>query len=178
MKHYALITIAVAMAAGGCASRANYSGDIKDELPAVASAGGVSGVAEAGADPAFAGLPGAADGPSGGLLDSRIIYFDYDKSAVRDDSLALIGAHSDYLNQTPGQRVILEGHADERGSNEYNLALGQRRADAVREIMLANGVQRNQIETLSFGEESPRASGQNETAWAENRRVEIRYHNE
>ena len=177
MKYHTLIAVAFAtMAAGGCASKASYSGDIQDEAP-VESVGS-SGTAAASEDPDFSDLPDSAKGAAGGLLDTRIIYFDYDKSVVPDGDLAVLGAHSDYLNQTPSQRVILSGHADERGSNEYNLALGQRRADAVRDILLANGVQSNQIETLSFGEESPRAYGQNEAAWAQNRRVEIRYHNE
>lgn len=177
MKYHTLIAVAFAtIAAGGCASKASYSGDIKDEAP-VESAGS-TGNAVVSENPDFSDLPDSAKGVSGGLLDTRIIYFDYDKSLVAEDDLAVLSAHSDYLNQTPGQRVILSGHADDRGSNEYNLALGQRRADAVRDILLANGVQSNQIETLSFGEESPRAYGQNEDAWAQNRRVEIRYHNE
>ncbi|MBE8157890.1 MAG: peptidoglycan-associated lipoprotein Pal [Betaproteobacteria bacterium] len=175
-KYYVFIVAAFAAVAGGCASKASYSGDIQDEAPVEAAA--PSGITESAQEPDFSELSPPAEGASGGLLDFRVIYFDYDKSVVPDGDLAAIGAHSDYLNRTPGRRVILEGHADERGSNEYNLALGQRRADAVRDIMLANGVQRSQIETLSFGEESPSTSGQNESAWAENRRVEIRYHNE
>lgn len=177
MKYHTFIAVAFAtMAAGGCASKASFSGDIRDEAPVEAAP--APEIVKAPDETAFNELQAPAQGASGGLLDSRIIYFDYDKSVVPDDALALIGAHSEYITRSSGRRVILEGHADERGSNEYNLALGQRRADAVREVLLANGVPEGQIETLSFGEESPRASGQNEGAWAENRRVEIRYHNE
>ena len=173
----AAMLAAVALAAGGCASKANFSGDIQDEEPAAVSSGAAS-AAEPSQAPEFAEPDPEAVAASGGLLDRRRIYFDYDKSAVGNDALPVIAAHSEYLNRNPSRRVILEGHADERGSNEYNLALGQRRADAVRDIMLANGVGAGQIETLSFGEESPIAFGQNEADWAQNRRVEIRYYNE
>lgn len=177
-KYHVFIAAAFAAAVlGGCASKASYSGDIRDEVP-VEDAAPPSDIADTVRDPDFSELAPPPDGAAGGLLDTRVIYFAYDKSVVHDADLAAIAAHSDYLNQSPARRVILEGHTDERGSNEYNLALGQRRADAVRDIMLANGVQEDQIETLSFGEESPAAFGQDEEAWARNRRVEIRYHNE
>ena len=105
-------------------------------------------------------------------------FIDYDKSAVSEDYLAILEAHADFLVRSPNKSLALEGNTDDRGSNEYNLSLGQRRADAVRDVMLANGVSEAQIETLSFGEEAPVALGQTEAAWAENRRVEIRYHDE
>ena len=92
--------------------------------------------------------------------------------------MAILEAHADFLVRSPNKSLALEGNTDDRGSNEYNLSLGQRRADAVRDVMLANGVSEAQIETLSFGEEAPVALGQTEAAWAENRRVEIRYHDE
>lgn len=180
MKHRVLIKVALAVFAltsAGCASKANYSGDIKDEAP-VESATGTVGEGGVSQEPSLGELNPEAPPATGGLLDTRRIHFDYDKSVVPEEYLPVLAAHSDYLNRNPGRRVILEGHADERGSNEYNLALGQRRADAVREILLGNGVGAGQIETLSFGEESPVSSGQTEAAWAQNRRVEIRYHNE
>ena len=114
----------------------------------------------------------------GGLLDQRLIFFDYDKSAVMADDLAIINAHADFLIINRGKTVILEGHADERGSNEYNLALGLRRAEAVREILVASGVYADQVETISYGEERPRATGSDESAWADNRRVRIVYSDE
>ena len=180
MKKRFLIQAALAafmMTAAGCASKASYSGDIQDESAAEA-AESTLGAAEPSQEPSFGEATPAAKGATGGLLDRRRIHFEYDKSAVADADLPAIAAHSDYLNRNPARRVILEGHADERGSNEYNLALGQRRADAVRDLMLANGVGAGQIETLSFGEESPVAFGQNEADWAQNRRVQIRYYNE
>ena len=179
MKRHLMLVAAMATlsVAAGCASKANYSGNIQDEAPVEEAQATQGGAAQA-AEPSFDDLPNEVAGPSGGLLDQRLIRFDYDKSVVAEEFLAVIAAHSDYLNQNPRQRVILEGHADERGSNEYNLALGQRRADAVRDLMLANGVRPGQMETLSFGEENPRDSAQNEAAWAQNRRVEIRYYDE
>ena len=114
----------------------------------------------------------------GGLLGQRLIFFDYDKSAVKADDLGVLNAHADFLIINRGKTVVLEGHADERGSNEYNLALGLRRAEAVREIMVASGVYADQIETVSFGEERPLALGSDEEAWAENRRVRIVYSDE
>ena len=112
------------------------------------------------------------------LLDQRLVFFDFDSSLVRSEFLPVLSAHADFLVRNPGLGVILEGHADNRGSNEYNLALGQRRANAIRDILLSSGVSLGQMETLSFGEEEPRAFGNNEEAWAENRRVEIRYNDE
>ena len=118
------------------------------------------------------------DRQADGLLDQRLVFFDFDSSLVRSEFLPVLSAHADFLVRNPGLGVILEGHADNRGSNEYNLALGQRRANAIRDILLSGGVSLGQMETLSFGEEEPRAFGNNEEAWAENRRVEIRYNDE
>lgn len=191
MKNHALIISAVfgALVASGCAPQASYSGDIDDAAPVaeVESAAPVTAAVPAASDVAVGSdsdsgssgdTGGTSGGPRDGLLGERLVFFAYDQSAVTDDHLPVVLAHADYLIANPSSRVILEGHADERGSNEYNLALGQRRADAVRDIMLANGVQQSQIETLSFGEEQPRELGSDESAWAQNRRVEIRYPNE
>lgn len=114
----------------------------------------------------------------GSLLAKRLIFFDFDKSAVRAEFIPVVSAHSTFLVSERDKAVILHGHADERGSDEYNLALGQRRADAVREMMTSAGVFNRQIETVSFGETRPRALGHNEAAWSENRRVEIIYTDE
>ena len=112
------------------------------------------------------------------IISQRLVFFEFDKYVVSTEYLGMITAHSDYLISNRGYGVFLQGHADERGSTEYNLALGQRRADAIREIMLAAGVYADQIETISYGEERPRALGHNEGAWSENRRVEIVYTDE
>jgi len=123
-------------------------------------------------DGAFQGDP--LDDPAGELVN-RIIYFDYDQSDISDDARATITAHATYLASRPDMRVVLEGHTDERGSREYNIGLGERRAQAVRRLILFQGVTDDQIETVSFGEERPAMDGSDESAWSQNRRVEILY---
>jgi peptidoglycan-associated lipoprotein len=112
------------------------------------------------------------------ILSKRIIYFDYDKDSVKSEFTAIVQAHAKYLNENRNRKIRLEGHADERGSREYNMALGQRRAEAVRRAMAVLGVGSERMETISFGEDKPRATGQDEAAWAQNRRVEIVYDGE
>ncbi len=112
------------------------------------------------------------------ILSKRVIYFDYDKDAVRSEFAELVQAHAAYLSQNRGRKIRLEGHADERGSREYNMALGQRRADAVRKAAAVLGVGNDRIETISFGEDKPKSNGHDEASWAQNRRVEIVYDGE
>jgi len=109
-----------------------------------------------------------------GLLAHRVVYFDFDSSVIHDDSMPMLTAHAEHLSGN-GSNITVEGHADERGTREYNLALGERRADAVRRVLLANGVAANQIKVVSYGEERPAALGHNEDAWALNRRSELVY---
>lgn len=110
-----------------------------------------------------------------GLLATRVIYFDYDQSRVRSDYLDVIRAHADYLAGNPQVVVRLEGHADQRGSREYNLGLGEGRANSVRSLMLAQGVADNQLVVVSYGEERPVTIGEDEESFALNRRVELVY---
>lgn len=109
------------------------------------------------------------------ILSNQVIYFDFDSSTVKPESMQLITAHAAYLAENPGLRVRLEGHADERGSREYNLGLGERRSQSVERLLVLNGAGGNQLETISFGEERPVALGHDENAWWQNRRVEIVY---
>lgn len=102
-----------------------------------------------------------------------VFYFDYDSSSLSDDARAAIDAHV-ALMMADGGNVRLEGHTDERGTREYNLALGERRANAVRDYMVASGVPGYRIETISYGEENPVAYGSGESSWSKNRRVEIK----
>lgn len=110
-----------------------------------------------------------------GILAKRSVYFDFDKSLIKSDYQSLIEAHGRYLVEHAARQVRIEGNCDERGGREYNLALAQRRADAVRERMELVGVVAARIETVSFGKEKPKALGHDETAWAENRRADIVY---
>jgi len=112
------------------------------------------------------------------ILSKRIIYFDYDKDTVRAEFQAIVQAHAKYLADNRGRKIRLEGHADERGSREYNMALGQRRGDAVRKATNLLGVGNERMESVSFGEDKPRAMGSDEAAWSQNRRVEIVYDGE
>jgi peptidoglycan-associated lipoprotein len=117
---------------------------------------------------------GASDTPEG-LLGSTIIYFDFDSAAIRSEYNRTIAAHAAYLVENPNVRVRLEGHTDERGSREYNIGLGERRAQAVRRSLMLQGVPAEQLATVSLGEERPAVSGSDEEAWAMNRRVEFVY---
>lgn len=116
-----------------------------------------------------------APSDTSGLLSKKVVYFDFDSSTIHDEDRAIIEAHAEYLTQHPTVKVTLEGHTDERGSREYNIGLGERRANAVAEMMKLSGVSASQISTVSYGEERPAALGHDEDAWKLNRRVEIVY---
>jgi len=140
---------------------------------------GVSGTDAAGAATMGVGQGAAWTGSPlenpDSLLYKRVIYFDFDRSEVPNEYLDLVRAHAEYLAANPYTTVTLQGHADERGSREYNIALAERRADAVKRLMAAEGASPVQINTVSYGEEQPVAAGHSEDAWALNRRVEIVY---
>ncbi len=104
-----------------------------------------------------------------------VIYFDYDKSDIKSEYVSVVAAHAKFLNGGANRKVRLEGHTDERGSREYNIGLGERRAQAVRRALLLQGVREDQITTVSYGEERPAAAGSDEAAYAKNRRVELVY---
>jgi len=108
-------------------------------------------------------------------LSERVIYFDYDSSTLSDEAMTLIAAHGEFLADNSGRRLLVEGHTDERGSREYNLALGERRAEAVKQALVISGASDDQVETVSYGEESPAVSGSGESVWSENRRAALVY---
>ena len=109
------------------------------------------------------------------ILSKRSVFFDYDRYDVRDEYKALIAAHGQYLRGNPGAKMLIQGNTDERGSREYNLALGQRRADAMKRMLILIGAKEDQVESVSLGEEKPRAQGSSEEAFAQNRRGDILY---
>ena len=117
------------------------------------------------------------DGMNSGMTEmlNGIFYFDFDQAIVRRTGHEELNKHAQVLAGDSYLRIRLEGHADERGTREYNLALGERRANAVRAYLVAQGASRSQIEVISYGEEKPANSGHNESSWSENRRVEIVY---
>ena len=108
-------------------------------------------------------------------LSKRTIYFEFDSYDLSAEDREVISAHAQYMAANPNAKVVLEGHADERGTREYNIALGERRAKAVAQLMLVQGVAQSQTDVISFGEERPAMFGSSEEAWERNRRVEIVY---
>ena len=120
---------------------------------------------------------GAADSAAAAAAAAtagRIVYFDFDSFEIKDAYRPVLETHARLLNAQRGKRMAIEGHADDRGSREYNLALGQKRAEAVARSLTLLGVGENQIEAVSFGQERPASDGQNEAAWAKNRRAELK----
>ncbi|MDP2323149.1 MAG: peptidoglycan-associated lipoprotein Pal [Gammaproteobacteria bacterium] len=152
-----------------------------DEGAGSAVAGGAasSGVGDGGMGQGGAmggsGMGGSALGGPGASQENRIIFFDFDRFDVKPEYNQILQAHGRYLSANPTSRVRLEGHADERGSREYNIGLGEKRAQAVRNVLLLQGTVTDQIATVSFGEERPAVIGSDEEAWSLNRRVEIVY---
>jgi peptidoglycan-associated lipoprotein len=113
--------------------------------------------------------------PQSSLYKQRSVFFDYDSFVVKDEYKPLVTSHSRYLSTNRNQKITIEGNTDERGSREYNIALGQKRADSVKQMMILLGVRDDQIESVSFGEEKPRNPGHDEAAFSQNRRADIRY---
>lgn len=170
MKNKTLLALMVVLGLGlaACAG--------PEEKPAVTDG------TEQGAETSGAGAgeqTGATGTPLGGtsaeLLSKRRVYFAFDSSAVDDESRSIIEAHASYLAANPQVKLVLEGHTDERGTREYNLALGERRAQAVERMMRTLGVSADRIKASSYGEEKPVATDHDESSWRLNRRVEILY---
>jgi peptidoglycan-associated lipoprotein len=171
-KQLLVLSAAVIIGLAGCSG--------SDTLPE--DEAGFGGPDGAGASTSGGGRDGAGDfvaeggaGPAGDLLDDLIVYFEYDSSQIRADFNDMLGAHGRYLASNANASVRLEGHADERGSREYNIGLGERRAQAVRQILLLQGASAAQLSTVSYGEERPAVFGSDEESYRLNRRVEIVY---
>jgi len=175
--------VAAAMAAllAGCSTQP--AAPVEDQSAAAAAAAAKDGAATSGTT--TSGVSGSATGTGvnplkdpNNILSKRSIYFEFDSFVVEDKYKAQIDAHAKYLSANRSAKVTLQGHTDERGSREYNIALGQKRADAVKRAMTLMGVQDVVIETVSYGKEKPKREGHDEAAWAENRRVDIVYFGE
>lgn len=180
---------AAALALAGCGSTVKLDEtpvESRSPTPVTASTqgGAAAGGATAGGAPsgtaaqsqvATVSLPGAAGAPDGAAASlARVVYFDFDSFVVRDEFRGLIDGHAKRLQAQRGTRVVIEGHTDERGGREYNLALGQKRAEAVAKSLVLLGVPEAQVEAVSFGKERPAVEGGDESAWARNRRAEIK----
>ncbi len=158
-----------------------FGGGDQESVPADVSDGGVGvGTYDPNANTAARTLPGDGYGDSTAtemqtLLQNNVVYFDFDDTSLRAESRSLLITHANFLHRNQHKKVLLAGHADERGTREYNMALGEKRAITVRNFLLANGVANGQLDTVSYGEEKPVDRNSNEAAWAKNRRVEIKY---
>jgi peptidoglycan-associated lipoprotein len=119
-------------------------------------------------------LPAHLD-PNSEISRQRSVYFDFDRAVVKPDYSAVIQNHGKYLAANPSLAIRIEGHTDERGSSEYNLALGNKRAEAVRQALKLVGVKDGQMEAISLGKERPKATGHDEAAWSQNRRADLQY---
>lgn len=119
--------------------------------------------------------PQGVDELSSGVLAKRSVYFDLDSFEVKPEYRSLVEAHAAFLRKNPGRKVVVEGNTDESGGREYNLSLGQKRAEAVKKMLQLLGVPESQLEAVSFGEEKPKAPGKDDAAYAENRRSDLSY---
>jgi peptidoglycan-associated lipoprotein len=193
IKHWSLSLVLVA-ALAGCASGVKLDNvPVEDKNATAAPAADAASSANANANANASGVnPNASQaqgsrsavapvtaqatpkgiGPAG---VPHVVYFDYDSFLVRADALPIIQNHARFLQSNRQRKLMLEGHTDERGGREYNLALGQKRAEAVRKALNQLGVDDQQIEAISYGKEKPAVEGSDESAWAKNRRVELRY---
>lgn len=169
---WALCALA-AFAAAGCGNRSNTLPDSADT--GLGAGGFEDGASTRGAgDGSGIGIS-ALDAEQQALLDRLVVYFQYDQAEIQPEFNAMLAAHGRYLAQNPRASVRLEGHADERGSREYNIGLGERRAQAVRRALALQGASNEQLSTVSYGEERPAVLGSGEEAWQLNRRVELVY---
>lgn len=170
------MALAVTALIAGCSSGVDLDNvPVEDRagstLPTTgANSGNTGESAVAGVDLSQSGRDAA--GPVG---VARVVHFDYDSYVVRSDYQSLIDSHARFIKANPARKVMLEGHTDDRGGREYNLALGQKRAEAVSRALSLLGVPAAQLEAVSFGKEKPAAFGNNEDAYAQNRRVELSY---
>ncbi|MGJ7508717.1 peptidoglycan-associated lipoprotein Pal [Variovorax sp. GT1P44] len=164
-----IYSLAIVALIAGCSSGTKLNDTpVVDRNAGQGSGGATSGVAPVTIDPNAQ----TAQGPVG---VARIIYFDFDSYTVKPEFQQLIDGHARFLKANPNRRISIEGHTDERGGREYNLALGQKRSEAVRKSLVLLGVTDVQIEAVSFGKEKPAAQGSGEDVWAQNRRAEITY---
>jgi peptidoglycan-associated lipoprotein len=180
-----LLAAAVLAACGTAPTREQDGAAVEDRKPLTAAPETVAPKPKPAPDPGIATKP-LVDKPVAmdplkdpdNILSRRSIYFEFDSNLIGDEFKPVVAAHARYLQQNRSASMRIEGNTDERGSREYNLALGQRRADAVRQMMQLLGAQASQIETISFGEEKPRCVDKNEACWQQNRRADIVYRGE
>ena len=172
-----LLLCFAALLLGGCASNepVDSGPDMEPTETAPDTSADVTPIESAGPTVKNGKIVLPADDMGAGETLQGVFYFDFDQAIVRRSGHEELNKHAKVLSEDSGLRVRLEGHADERGTREYNLALGERRANAVRAFLVAQGAARMQIEVISYGEEKPANNGHSESSWSENRRVEVVY---
>ena len=180
-KFVLVLASAALLAVAGCSGKSAVKNPPQTTSTGSGAAAGAtqSGAGEGAGVAANAGTVGnsGGSGASAPAGVARLVYFDFDSAEIRPEFVAVIAAHAHAIAANASIRVRLEGHTDERGSPEYNIGLGERRAQAVRRALLLQGVGEAQVATVSYGEERPAVSGQTEADWAKNRRVEFVYLN-
>ena len=175
MKRFFLAFAMVAVLAGCGSSVKLDQPPVEDRAGSSAGAQGAGGSGAGQSGVAPVDLTQSAQGGVGPAGTANVIYFDFDSFVVKPEFQSVVESHARFLRASQARKVMLEGHTDERGGREYNLALGQKRAEAVRRSLGLLGVGDAQVEAVSFGEEKPAATGADEGAWAKNRRVEFKY---
>jgi peptidoglycan-associated lipoprotein len=178
MKQRVFVALALAAALAGCASGVKLDDvPVEDRTGAAVGPGGGGGAPGTGSQTQVPQVQADTSNATqqGPVNVARILYFDYDSYTIKPEFQSLIESHARFLKQNGSRHVVIEGHTDERGGREYNLALGQRRSEAVRRALELLGVRDAQVEAVSFGKEKPAAPGNDENAFAQNRRAEIAY---
>ena len=181
IKTFALPLIAISLIMTGCATRkptTDLNNDPSSNVPSTSTTVNTSGLSEDAAlnaqNLAGASAKGVTEANKS-FLAKRVVHFDYDSSELSNEDYQTLQAHAQFLNANANSKIALTGHTDERGTREYNMALGERRAKAVQSYLITNGVNATQLEAVSYGKEMPINAGHNEAAWKENRRVELNY---
>ncbi|MCH7336034.1 peptidoglycan-associated lipoprotein Pal [Acinetobacter sp. NIPH 2699] len=177
MKYLTLPLIAATLVFTGCASRKPATDITAGNTPTgtTVSTEGLSEDAALNAQNLAGASAKGVTAANKAFLAKRVVHFDYDSSDLSNEDYQTLQAHAQFLIANANSRVALTGHTDERGTREYNMALGERRAKAVESFLVTNGVSPQQLEAVSYGKEAPVNAGHNEAAWKENRRVEINY---
>jgi len=168
---YLFTALAISVLSGCATQSSNDSGDAASGTPGAQTSSAQTRPAPAPAPSSTLSASRAA----GKAPSARSIYYEFDRSELKTDDRRLVEQYARYLRENPDAKVRIEGNADERGSSEYNLALGQRRAESVMNALRAGGLKEERLEAVSYGKEKPRAQGHDEKSWAENRRSDINY---
>ena len=171
------LTLSLAMSAAflaGCASKVDLNDKKADVSTATPKDAGAGGAGQGASDSKVTSVDLTKSQKDDELANKRVVYFDFDSFVVKDEYRGVVEAHAKMLNADRSKRVSIEGHTDERGGREYNLALGQKRAEAVQRSLTLLGASDKQVEAVSFGKERPAVAGSDEAAWAQNRRAELK----